>query len=125
MEFSSHLTVALPVNGRQHNVIVDARTTLLDLFREHLELTGTKKGCNFGECGAFDGGQRVRRIRVAHSGGRLSATMPAFGGKAHIALQATAYHPGDASLTGFATNDTIGTRATMTIGPTIVSRCVL
>jgi xanthine dehydrogenase YagT iron-sulfur-binding subunit len=52
MEFRSHLSVALRVNGRHYEVPVDARTTLLDLLREHLELTGTKKGCNFGECGA-------------------------------------------------------------------------
>ena len=52
MEFRSHLTVALRVNGRSYEVPVDTRTTLLDLLREHLELTGTKKGCNFGECGA-------------------------------------------------------------------------
>src|SRR3954470_20026063 len=52
MEFRSHLAVALRVNGRDHKVTVDARTTLLDLLRERLQLTGTKKGCNFGECGA-------------------------------------------------------------------------
>ena len=42
MEFRSLLTVALRVNGRQHEVTVDVRTTLLDLLREHLKLTGTK-----------------------------------------------------------------------------------
>jgi xanthine dehydrogenase YagT iron-sulfur-binding subunit len=40
------------VNGRDQRVTVDARVTLLDLLRERLHLTGTKKGCNFGECGA-------------------------------------------------------------------------
>ena len=52
MEFRSHLTIALRVNGRHREVTVDARTTLLDLLRERLKLTGAKKGCNFGECGA-------------------------------------------------------------------------
>jgi xanthine dehydrogenase YagT iron-sulfur-binding subunit len=52
MEFRSHVSVVLRVNGRPHEVVVDARTTLLDLLREHLHLTGAKKGCNFGECGA-------------------------------------------------------------------------
>lgn len=40
------------VNGRSHDVEVDVRTSVLDLLREHLELTGTKKGCNQGACGA-------------------------------------------------------------------------
>jgi xanthine dehydrogenase YagT iron-sulfur-binding subunit len=52
MEFRSHVSVVLRVNGRPYEVVVDARTTLLDLLREHLDLTGAKKGCNFGECGA-------------------------------------------------------------------------
>ena len=62
MEFRSHLAVALRVNGRDHKVTVDARTTLLDLLREHLELTGTKKGCNFGECGACTVHLNGRRV---------------------------------------------------------------
>src|SRR5260370_26515627 len=62
MEFRSHLAVALRVNGRHHEVTVDARTTLLDLLREHLELTGTKKGCNFGECGACTVHLNGRRV---------------------------------------------------------------
>ena len=68
MEFRLHPTVALRINGRRHEVAVDARTTLLDLLREHLELTGTKKGCNFGECGACTvhlNGQRVNSCEGA------------------------------------------------------------
>jgi xanthine dehydrogenase YagT iron-sulfur-binding subunit len=42
----------LDVNGRRHRVALDPRTTLLDALREALGLTGTKKGCDHGQCGA-------------------------------------------------------------------------
>lgn len=44
--------ITLDVNGASHRVQVDARTTLLDALRERLHLTGTKKGCALGQCGA-------------------------------------------------------------------------
>jgi xanthine dehydrogenase YagT iron-sulfur-binding subunit len=47
---SSELT--LMVNGTAHRLRLDHRTTLLDALREHLGLTGTKKGCDHGQCGA-------------------------------------------------------------------------
>jgi xanthine dehydrogenase YagT iron-sulfur-binding subunit len=46
------MEVSLEVNGVQHTVQVEPRTTLLDLLREQLDLTGTKKGCDRGQCGA-------------------------------------------------------------------------
>ena len=44
--------VSLVVNGQPHELELDTRTTLLDVLREHLQLTGTKKGCDHGQCGA-------------------------------------------------------------------------
>jgi xanthine dehydrogenase YagT iron-sulfur-binding subunit len=46
------VTVALAVNGRRHRLTLDVRTTLLDALRDHLDLTGAKKGCDHGQCGA-------------------------------------------------------------------------
>jgi xanthine dehydrogenase YagT iron-sulfur-binding subunit len=40
------------INGRSHDLQIDPRTSLLDLLRDHLRLTGTKKGCDQGACGA-------------------------------------------------------------------------
>jgi len=46
------VSVSLTINGAHHALMLDPRTTLLDLLREHLDLTGTKKGCDQGQCGA-------------------------------------------------------------------------
>src|SRR6201998_31538 len=48
----SPVGVELQINGHPHSLTLDPRTTLLDALREHLALTGTKKGCAHGQCGA-------------------------------------------------------------------------
>ena len=46
------IPVKLKVNGKDYDLRIDPRTTLLDCLREHLHLTGSKKGCDHGQCGA-------------------------------------------------------------------------
>jgi len=74
------IELTLNVNGSAHRCVLDTRTTLLDALREHLHLTGTKKGCNFGECGACTvhlDGQRVNACMVlaAQADGRAVTTI--------------------------------------------------
>jgi len=57
------LDLVLRVNGTEHRLTLDPRTTLLDALREHLHLTGSKKGCGLGQCGACTvlmDGERVK-----------------------------------------------------------------
>jgi xanthine dehydrogenase YagT iron-sulfur-binding subunit len=68
----------LTVNGRAHHVDLDPRTTLLDFLREHLALTGTKKGCDQGQCGACTvivNGERINSclsLALMHDGDEIT-----------------------------------------------------
>jgi xanthine dehydrogenase YagT iron-sulfur-binding subunit len=70
--------VMLRVNGQRYEVEVDTRTTLLDLLRERLQLTGTKKGCDQGQCGACTvilDGRRINSclsLAVMHEGAEIT-----------------------------------------------------
>jgi xanthine dehydrogenase YagT iron-sulfur-binding subunit len=58
------LDILLRVNGTDHRLRLDPRTTLLDALREHLGFTGTKKGCDLGQCGACTVLVNGRRINA-------------------------------------------------------------
>nr|WP_244656409.1 MULTISPECIES: aldehyde dehydrogenase iron-sulfur subunit PaoA [unclassified Rhizobium] len=70
--------VSLTVNGQNHVLDMDNRTTLLDALREHLHLTGTKKGCDHGQCGACTvlvDGKRINSclsLAVMHDGDEVT-----------------------------------------------------
>ena len=70
--------VRLVVNGAPRDLDLDTRTTLLDALREHLQLTGTKKGCDHGQCGACTvivNGERINSclsLAVMHQGDRIT-----------------------------------------------------
>jgi xanthine dehydrogenase YagT iron-sulfur-binding subunit len=70
--------VAFKVNGKDQALELDTRTTLLDVLREHLHLTGTKKGCDHGQCGACTVLVEGRRINsclslaVMHEGDEIT-----------------------------------------------------
>src|SRR5947207_16006556 len=90
------IPVVLVVNGKRQELKLDPRTTLLDALREHLDLTGTKKGCDQGACGActvlidgrrynscltlavMHGGQKITTIEGLAANGRLHPVQAAF-----------------------------------------------
>lgn len=72
------MAVAFTVNGQRRELSVDTRTTLLDVLRENLHLTGTKKGCDHGQCGACTvivDGRRINSclsLAVMHEGDSIT-----------------------------------------------------
>jgi xanthine dehydrogenase YagT iron-sulfur-binding subunit len=100
--------VALAINGERHELLIDTRTSLLDLLRERLGLTGAKKGCDHGQCGACTiliDGRRANSclaLAVAHDGAAI-VTVEGLGagGQLHPLQQAFIEH--DALQCGYCT----------------------
>jgi len=91
----ANVPVRLTVNGTERSVMLDTRTTLLDMLREHLGLTGSKKGCDHGQCGACTvlvDGRRINSclsLAVMHEGDRVSTIEGLAKGEHLHPLQAT------------------------------------
>ena len=97
----ARMGVRIEVNGKARSLELDTRTTLLDALREHLHLTGTKKGCDHGQCGACTvlvNGERINScltLAVMHDGDEVT-TIEGLGlpGKLHPMQAAFVRHDG-------------------------------
>jgi xanthine dehydrogenase YagT iron-sulfur-binding subunit len=75
---ASPVKVTLKINGKEHALEIDPRVSLLDVLREHLDLTGSKKGCDHGQCGActvLANGRRINSclsLAVTHEGDEIT-----------------------------------------------------
>ncbi len=104
-----HVAVTLTVNGQTRSLTIDPRTSLLDLLRERLALTGAKKGCDHGQCGActvhLDGRRVVSCLTPAvQADGHAVTTIEGLsgpGGELHPMQQAFIDH--DALQCGYCT----------------------
>jgi xanthine dehydrogenase YagT iron-sulfur-binding subunit len=95
------MPVVLTINGKQHRLTVDPRTTLLDVLRENLQMPGTKKGCDHGQCGACTVHVNGRRVNscltfaVMHQADQIVTIEGlAQGGKLHPVQEAFLEHDG-------------------------------
>lgn len=104
--------VTLKVNGTEHAIQVDPRTTLLDGLRETLSLTGTKKGCDHGQCGACTvhvNGRRVNScltLAVMHEGDEIT-TIEGLGDAEHLHPMQAAFVEHDGYQCGYCTSGQI------------------
>lgn len=100
--------VTLDVNGKSHTLTLDTRTTLLDALREHLRLTGTKKGCDHGQCGACTvivDGRRINScltLAVMHPGAKVT-TIEGLGTPEHLHPLQAAFVKHDGYQCGYCT----------------------
>ena len=108
----SPINVELQVNGLLHRLTLDPRTTLLDALREYLALTGTKKGCDHGQCGACTvllDGRRINScltLAAMHDGQSITTIEGLADGKALHPLQA-AFIEHDGFQCGYCTSGQI------------------
>ncbi|ASP94948.1 (2Fe-2S)-binding protein [Sinorhizobium meliloti] len=106
------LPLEVTVNGRVHQLVVDPRLSVLDMLRERLSLTGTKKGCNQGACGACTvliDGQRVNAclaLAVMYDGAKITTIEGVAEGEALHPLQ-MAFIEHDAFQCGYCTSGQI------------------
>jgi xanthine dehydrogenase YagT iron-sulfur-binding subunit len=104
--------VSIRVNGVQRDLAVDTRTTLLDALREHLYLTGTKKGCDHGQCGACTvivDGRRINScltLAVMHEGNDVT-TIEGLGTPARLHPMQAAFVEHDGYQCGYCTSGQI------------------
>src|SRR5476649_1982732 len=109
---STDVTVVLRVNGRARRLQLDSRVTLLDALREHLNLTGTKKGCDQGACGACTvlvDGRRINScltLAVMHSGGKIT-TIEGIAGAGRLHPVQAAFIRNDGFQCGYCTSGQI------------------
>jgi xanthine dehydrogenase YagT iron-sulfur-binding subunit len=100
--------VSVRVNGVAHDLDVDTRTTLLDVLREHLHLTGTKKGCDHGQCGActvIADGRRINScltLAVMHQDDNVT-TIEGLGTPEHMHPMQAAFVEHDGYQCGYCT----------------------
>ncbi len=100
--------VSFDVNGQNRDLVVDTRTTLLDALREHLHLTGTKKGCDHGQCGACTvmvDGTRINAclsLAVMHQGQKIT-TIEGLGTPDHLHPMQAAFIKHDGYQCGYCT----------------------
>jgi xanthine dehydrogenase YagT iron-sulfur-binding subunit len=103
-----HVPVHLKVNGKPVSLDLDTRTTLLDALREHLKLTGTKKGCDHGQCGACTvivNGRRINScltLAVMHEGDAVT-TIEGLGTPDHLHPMQAAFVKHDGYQCGYCT----------------------
>jgi xanthine dehydrogenase YagT iron-sulfur-binding subunit len=100
--------VSFTVNGKAVQLELDTRTTLLDALRENLHLTGTKKGCDHGQCGActvIADGRRINSclsLAVMHEGASIT-TIEGLGGKDKLHPMQVAFIKHDGFQCGYCT----------------------